>query len=127
MSALSRLELALSGELDSDDLSLARDIVELATAKGSLDWSPKENWVDQNGGLPKYIEEIALALIRDHGMTRERAIATAVNRVKKWASGVGDVKADTRAKAAAAVVQWQALKAKAAAKRLKAAAKDVRK
>ena len=101
--------MALSAGADPDDLDL---IVTL----GRLDWSPKKNWVENEGGLPKYIEDIALALIRDHGMTRERAIATAISRVKRWAAGGGDVKADTRAKAAKAVAQWEALKAKAKAK-----------
>lgn len=103
--------VALSAGADPDDADL---IVDLA---GRLDWSPKKNWVENEGGLPKYIEDIALALIRDHGMPRERAIATAVNRVKKWAAGGDDVKADTRAKAAAAVAKWEAMKAKAKAKR----------
>lgn len=89
----------------------------VALAKGRLDWSPKKNWVENAGGLPRYIEDIALALIRDHGFTRERAISTAINRVKKWASGVGDVKADTRAKAAKALAEWEALKAKSKARK----------
>lgn len=96
--------------------ALGDDFNAVALAKGRLDWSPKKNWVENAGGLPKYIEDIAVALIRDHGFTRERAIATAVNRVKKWASGVGNVNADTRAKAAAAVAEWEAIKAKSKAK-----------
>lgn len=97
-------ELRLAAPDDEDVVALA--------AKGRLDWSPKSNWVEESGGLPKYIEDIALALIRDHGMDRSRAIATAVSRVKKWAAGAGDVKGDTRAKAAAALAQWEKLKAK---------------
>lgn len=83
---------------------------------GRLDFSPKHNWVEDAGGLPKYIEDIAIALIRDHGMKREHAIPVAINRVKKWAAGGDDVKADTRAKAAAALAQWEALKVKNKAK-----------
>jgi hypothetical protein len=49
-------------------------------------------------------------------MTREHAIPVAINRVKKWAAGEGDVKADTRAKAAAALAEWEALKVKSKAK-----------
>ena len=101
--------------LSADDRAL---IVELGK-KGSLDWSPKENWVDQEGGLPAYIEEIALALIRDHGMPRSRAIATAISRCKRWAAGGDDVKADTRAKAAKAIAQWTKMKAAAKARRNK--------
>jgi hypothetical protein len=97
-------------QLSADERDL---VIELA---GRLDFSPKKNWVENAGGLPKFIEDIAIALIRDHGMTRSRAIATAVNRVKKWAAGVGDTKPDTKAKAAAAVAQWEALKAKNKAK-----------
>lgn len=69
------------------------------------------NWVEKAGGLPKFIKEIANALQREHGFTESRAIATAVNRCKKWCAGVGDVKPDTRAKACAAVAEWQAKKA----------------
>lgn len=103
--------LSESDRLDAADQEL---IVALAK-KGRLDWSPKSNWVEDAGGLPKYIEDIAVALIRDHGYTRERAIATAVNRVKKWAAGGGDVKADTKAKAAKALAEWEAKKKKAKA------------
>ena len=79
---------------------------------GRLDWSPKKNWVENAGGLPKYIEDIALALIRDHGMKREHAIPVAINRVKKWAAGADGTKPDTKVKAAAALAEWEALKAK---------------
>lgn len=103
--------IALSYGLEDDDAELI-----LALAKGRLDWSPKKNWVENAGGLPKYIEDIALALIRDQGFTRERAIATAVSRVKRWAAGGENVNATTRAKAAKAVAQWEALKAKNKAK-----------
>ena len=85
--------------------------------KGRLDWSPKKNWVEEAGGLPKYIEDIALALIRDHGYKRERAIPVAINRVRMWAAGGEGVKADTKVKAAKALAQWQALKAKNKAKK----------
>lgn len=78
-----------------------------------LDWSPKKNWVEEQGGLPKYIEDIALALIRDHGMDPSRAIAVAISRCKMWAKGGGDVEADTRAKAAKAMAEWEAKKARA--------------
>lgn len=86
-------------------------LVELASRR-SLDRSPKSNWVEETGDLPGYIREIARALERDHGMPLSRAIPTAISRVKRWARGGGNVKADTRAKAAKAVAQWEALKAK---------------
>lgn len=96
--------------------SREENLLALAAGKGRLDWSAGKNWVEDEGGLPKFIEDIAVALIRDHGYTRERAIATAVNRVKKWAAGGGDVKADTQAKAAKALAQWEKKKASAKAK-----------
>ncbi len=80
-----------------------REKVELA-AKGKLDWSPKSNWVEEAGGLPKPIEEMALALIRTEGFTRERAIATAVNRSKVLA-------AKGNPKYIKAVAQWEKMKA----------------
>ena len=44
-------------------------------------------------------------------MTISHAIASAINTVKKWcAGGGGDTKADTKAKACAAVAQWEAKK-----------------
>lgn len=78
-----------------------------------LDRSPKENWVDQVGGLPSFIERIAKHLHADEGMTISRAIATAVSRCKVWAAGGGGVKPETRAKAAKAIAEWERKKAKA--------------
>lgn len=98
-------------------LSLPVSDTEAAAAlAGRLDWSPKKNWVDKEGGLPKYIEDIAVALVKD-GYDRSKAIAIAVSRVKRWAAGGEDVKADTRAKAAKAVAEWEKMKASAKAKR----------
>lgn len=92
-----------------DELDL---IVELAC---SLNEKPGKNWVEGSGGLPEYICRIARAIKRS-GKTTSQAIAIAVSRVKKWAAGGDDVDADTRAKAAKAVAQWEALKAKNKAK-----------
>lgn len=102
------------GSVDPSNIDSVRDI---SKKKGRLDWSPKSNWIEDNGGLPPYIEEIAVALIRDHGWSRERAIPVAKNRCVLWAAGGGGVNAGTRAKAAKAIVQWEALRARAAAKR----------
>lgn len=77
----------------------------------SLDRSPGKNWVERSGGLPEYICEIARAIHRG-GRPISQAISIAVSRVKKWAAGLDDVDADTRAKAARAVAQWEALKVK---------------
>lgn len=76
-----------------------------------------ENWVAQTGTghLPPYIREIADALVRDHGYAESRAIATAVNRTKEWCRGGGNVKADTQAKACAALGEWEAKRAESRA------------
>ncbi len=65
--------------------------------------------------------------IKRSGKTTSQAISIAVSRVKKWAAGGDDVDADTRAKAAAAVAEWEKLKAKNRARSTaKSAAKDVK-
>lgn len=105
-------------------------IVLLAGAGGcSLDSSAGTNWVQNNGGLPTYICQIARALLRS-GHPKSQAIAIAVSRAKHWAAGGSTnsrggkkVHTDTQAKAAAAVAQWEALKAKDHAK---SAAKETR-
>lgn len=94
-----------------------RDEVDLIRLAGcTLDRSPGSNWVQDSGGLPRYICEIARAIHRS-GRPISQAISIAVSRVKKWAAGLDDVDADTRAKAAKAVAQWEALKAKNKAKK----------
>lgn len=111
--AVDALGDTVADEFDADEAKMSAAELEV-----KYDTSPigtpggKENWVDKVGGLPLYIRAIAHALIRE-GFTKERAIATAVNRVKKWAAGVGNVSAKTRAKAAKAVAEWEAKKARA--------------
>lgn len=63
--------------------------------------------------LPAYIQNIAKALMRDHGMTESHAIATAISRVKVWAAGGGGVSPEVQAAAAKAVAEWEAAKARA--------------
>lgn len=90
-------------------------IIFLAGSPGggcSLNSSPKKNWVEKDGGLPNYICEIARAIMRS-GKSKSSAISIAISRTKMWAAGGSKVDADTRAKAAAAVAEWEALKAKA--------------
>jgi hypothetical protein len=104
--------------LDVDD----RELI-LAFAGCSLDEKPGSNWVQDAGGLPEYICQIAKAIKRG-GKSTSQAIAIAVSRVKVWATGKG-VDAKTQAKAAEAVAAWEALRAKSKAKKVgKAAAKD---
>lgn len=86
------------------------------TPRFNLDWSAAKNWVDRVGDLPKYIASVATALIEDAGMSRQRAIATAVNTVRKWcATGrahnlKGNPKLSPAVKAAACAnyAEWKA-------------------
>lgn len=92
------------------------DTLYIKLAKETLNRSPKENWVDKVGGLPQYIVHIAKDLHEERGMTISRAIATAISMCKKWAAGGKNVKPETRAKAAAAIAQWESKKARSKAK-----------
>lgn len=90
---------------------------------GALDVSPNANWVERAGGLPRYIERIALHLVAK-GMSHSHAIATAINAAKKMCStgdvnwpGLQHVNMGSRGEACAAVAEWEALKAKARASR----------
>jgi hypothetical protein len=90
---------------------------------GRLDWSPGKNWIEDEGGLPGYIERIAVHLVQK-GMPRARAIATAINAAKKMCAtgdlnwpGLQNVNPGSRAEACAAVARWEAMKASARAKR----------
>lgn len=102
--------------MESDDYGL---ILKLS-AGCSLDSSPKKNWVENSGGLPNYICQVAKGVMKS-GKTKSQAIAIAVSRIKKWAAGGDDVNADTRAKAVKALAQWEKLKAKNKAKNVVAA------
>ena len=116
------LALREQGELTSGD-----ELMEVALTSSSIDfnevelgrlnWSPRENWVDKNGGLPKYIEDVSIGIMKGTGRPREQAIPIAINRIKRWAAGLDNVKPDTVAKALAALAQWEKMKAQAAAKR----------
>ncbi len=97
----------------------ARDELDLivAFAGCSLDEKPGSNWVEHAGSLPDYVCRIAKA-VRKTGKTTSQAIAIAIDRVKVWASGKG-VDKDTQAKAAKALAEWEALKAKNKARKAK--------
>lgn len=71
-----------------------------------------KNWVNKVGGLPDFARAIAHALIRD-GHSESEAVQLAIGVLKNWASGKGNVKPETRARAAAAVARWEAMKAAA--------------
>jgi len=81
----------------------------------SLDRSSRHNWVEDAGGLPEYICEVARAIERQGGHDLDSAIPIAVSRIKVWATGKG-VNAKTQAKAAAALAEWEKKKASAHAK-----------
>ena len=100
------LELSRSVLPDVDDVELGR-----------LDWSPKKNWVENEGGLPRYIEEVAIGIMKS-GKTRERAIPIAISRIKRWAAGLDGVTKKTQMKSIRSLAQWEKMKASARAKRL---------
>jgi hypothetical protein len=111
----------------SDTFTLTSEDHELIVvfAGCSLDEKPGSNWVQDAGGLPDYICRIARA-VKKSGHTTSEAISIAVSRIKVWAAGKG-VDKDTQAKAAAALAEWEKLRAKSHAKTAaKDAAKDVK-
>jgi hypothetical protein len=80
----------------------------------SLDRSAKHNWVEDVGGLPNYVCQVARAVARG-GRTLDSAIPIAIGTLKNWAAGKGNVSAAVRARAAAAIAEWEAKKARARA------------
>ena len=100
------LELSRSVLPDVDEVELGR-----------LDWSPKKNWVESEGGLPRYIEEVSIGIMKS-GKTREQAIPIAISRIKRWAAGLDGVTKKTQMKSVAALALWEKMKASARAKRL---------
>jgi hypothetical protein len=94
----------------------AVDNLVVKLAKGKLDWSPKKNWVENEGGLPKFVEDMAVHIMDNSGLTREHAIAAALQRTKVLA-------AKGNHRAAEALAQWEKMrassKAKTAAKKTK--------
>lgn len=72
-------------------------------------------WHHKGMQLPAYVQHIANDLIQERGMTMSRAIATAISRCKVWCAGGDNVNPDTRAKACAAVAEWEKLKGQARA------------
>jgi phage head maturation protease len=70
-------------------------------------------WHHKSLQLPAYIQHIANDLITQRGIPESQAVQMAVGICQRWARGGGDVTAETQAKAAAAISEWNALKAKA--------------
>lgn len=104
-----------------DEEMRREEVLDRALAKydtSSLESKPgkSDNWIEGVGGeLPSFVRAVAHALMRG-GKPKSQAIGMAIGQMKNWASGQGNVTAKTRAKAAAAVAEWEALRAKAAAK-----------
>src|SRR6266702_4214643 len=73
-------------------------------------------WHHKGWQLPAYIQHVANDLI-ESGHSESRAIEMAVGIVKNWAAGHDghghNIHPDTQAKAAAAVAEWEAMKAAA--------------
>lgn len=91
-----------------------------STIHPGLDRKPGvSNWVDQEGGLPNYIDRIAKHIHSDSGLSRDHAIAAAVERVKVLAS-------EGNAQAIAALASWEKKKSSARAKPNKGSVKLAR-
>lgn len=87
----------------------------ICSGPGPCDVTPLgtgKNWVTKVGGLPLYIRAIAHALRRS-GHAESDAIQLAVGTVQRWARGGGNVTAATRARAAAALAEWERKRAEA--------------
>lgn len=74
----------------------------------SLDRSPKKNWVEQRGGLPRYIRMVANAMMRK-GRPRSLAIRLAIGIVRNWATHQ-NVSPKVKAAAIKAIAEWEAMK-----------------
>ena len=72
-------------------------------------WQTPSKKVPERQALPNYVEHIAHALQRA-GMDESQAIATAINAVKRWANGGGNVHIEVQAAAQRAVAEWEHLK-----------------
>ena len=64
--------------------------------------------------LPGFIRELAREFMKK-GKSKSQAIQMAIGVCQRWAKGGENVKPETRAKAAAAIAQWNAARAKAKA------------
>lgn len=87
-----------------------------SVTKSPFSASTTSNWIAKLGGLPAYIQNVAKGILK-RGKTESQAIQMAIGVIKNWASGRGKVSPEVRAAAAKALAQWEALKAKNAAKK----------
>jgi hypothetical protein len=77
----------------------------------------KTNWIEKYGGLPREVDCVARALHWGSGKSVGEAIRMAWGVARNWAAGKGNVKPDTRARAAAAVAKLDAMQAAAKGKK----------
>lgn len=117
----SLLGLALGTDLSEPDPEILAEVEEYLVLgdTGPLPGgtTKKDNWVDNVGGLPKYVREVARELMKN-GHPKSRAIAIAISRIKMWAATSKDPK--VKAKAAKAIAEWEAKKARSRAKSVNA-------
>jgi hypothetical protein len=115
--AQGELEMKLAyTELTPDDREALFGYEWVSLAGCTLERVPgKQNWLDEVGGLPEYICEVARSIHLERGKSISNAIQIALGTVQRWARGQGNVNADTRAKAVAALAEWTAKRAKAKA------------
>jgi hypothetical protein len=72
---------------------------------------PGDNWVTEQGGLPAYICNVAKHIKAD-GKDTSTAIAMAVSQIKKWIADPHTTP-ETKAKATAAIADWNRKKSQA--------------
>lgn len=117
----SLLGLALGTNLSEQEAEILAEVEEYLALgdSGPLPGgtTKKDNWVDAVGGLPRYVREVARELMKN-GHPKSRAIAIAISRIKMWAATSKDPK--VKAKAAKAIAEWEAKKARSHAKSVNA-------
>ena len=112
---LSRGQREFDRQLSKAVLREAKDSLVKASTPKPFSTSKTSNWVARGGGLPSYIQHVAHALVK-RGKSESAAIGMAIGIVRRWARGGGKVDSNTRAAAAKAIAEWEALKARNKAK-----------
>lgn len=80
--------------------------------------------IERAGGLPAYVHSIACSIHEKRGLSIQASIRIALDRIRVWARGGKGVDPKTQAKAAKALAQWEALRAKSKAKRVAASVSE---
>ncbi len=73
---------------------------------------PNNLWFKPGFKLPNYVENVVKGLM-ESGHSRAEAIPMAIGVIRRWAAGGGHVHPEVRAASAAAIAEWEALKARA--------------